>query len=254
MATDDALRDALENGELVLSGRLLDASNAAYLGHVDGIACVYKPRSGERELWDFPSGTLAHREVAAFKLAERIGLDIVPTTVWRDDGPAGPGMCQRWIEHSESAPPVDVVPVGTSPNDWRVVMTGAAPDGSEVELSHADTSALRDIALFDAIVNNADRKAGHLLVDLAGKLWCIDHGISFHPDPKLRTVLWGFAGSPFDARHVSMLDALTEVEFLSAHLDEVELLSLQDRIAHLRRTGSFPFPSNDWPPLPWPLF
>lgn len=254
MGTDDELRDTLAHGELVLEGRLLDASNAAFVGNVDGVPCVYKPRTGERELWDFPTGTLSLREVAAYELSLACGFDFVPTTVWREDGPTGPGMCQRWIEHTEFEPEVDVVPVGTAPPDWLVVMRGQAPDGSTVELAHADDARLLDAAFFDALCNNADRKGGHLLVDADEQLWLIDHGVTFHADDKLRTVLWGFAGRALGGRLLEVLARDSTISSVAPYLNVDELRAHRNRVERLRDSAAFPYPGNEWPPLPWPLF
>lgn len=254
MDTDAELRDALARGDLELEGRLLDASNAAFLGSVAGVRCVYKPVAGERGLWDFPTGTLSRREVAAYELSRALGYGFVPTTAWRDDGPAGPGMCQRWIEHTEHTPPVDVVPEGTSPSDWRVVMRGQAPDGSSVELAHSGDQVLKDAAFFDAVCNNADRKGGHLLVDDELQLWLIDHGVTFHTDEKLRTVLWGFAGEELGAEHVERLAKLDPAASLGEFLLPEELVATIARVERLREAARFPFPNGEWPPLPWPLF
>lgn len=254
MVIDDALRDALTNAELDVEGRLLDASNAAYVCTVDGVTCVYKPVAGERELWDFPTGSLSRREVATFELAQRLGMSSLPPTVWREQGPAGPGMCQLWIEHTELGLPVDVVPSGQSPDGWRIVMRGQAPDGSTVELAHENSPFLREAALLDAIVNNADRKGGHILVDPDEQCWLIDHGVTFHTEEKLRTVLWGFAGDDIADDHLAVLADITDLGFLREYLVEDEVQATSARIQRLLETGSYPFPTSDWPPLPWPLF
>ncbi len=254
MGTDAALRDLLANADLELEGRLLEASNAAFLGSVEGVRCVYKPVRGERELWDFPSDSLSRREVAAYELAIALGIASVPVTVWRENGPAGPGMCQRWIDHTELLPPIDVAPAGTSPAQWLVVMQGQAPDGSTVELAHADVPALRDAAFFDVVCNNADRKGGHLLVDHEERIWLIDHGVTLHHEPKLRTVLWGFAGQPLEPRHLEALKRLDVNAVLGGFVNDAELAATRDRVQSLLNEPRFPFPSGDWPALPWPLF
>ena len=172
LTVEDALR-LLAEGELSVEGRLVDASNATFYCAVelDGIAaaCVYKPRAGERPLWDFPDGTLARREVAAYAVSEATGWVIVPPTVMRD-GPFGVGMLQLWIDVDDS---VDLV-----------------------ALARSDDPRLRRMAVFDAVVNNADRKGGHLLPTVDGQLYGVDHGVTFSVEDKLRTLLWQWRGRP----------------------------------------------------------
>ena len=226
----------LTAGELEITGRLVDASNATLFGvmHHEGatLEVIYKPVAGERPLWDFPDGTLADREYVAFLLSDKTGMDLVPPTILRE-GPAGLGMVQRWIDVDES-----------------------------VELGSyfaQDRKELRRLALFDAIINNTDRKIGHLLPDQKGHLFACDHGVTFHTEDKLRTVLWQWAG-----------DALTEEEFgtleqtlifisantasLSTHLTEEEIEATFARINKLRSDGMMPLPSEDWPAIPWPAY
>ena len=149
-------------GELTLHGRVLPASNATFVGEIGGVRVVYKPIAGERPLWDFPDGTLARREVATYLVSEATGWSMVPPTVLRA-GPFGPGMCQLWIDTDEDTCLVDIVPDGAVPTGWLPVLQALGPGGRPVVLAHADDLRLRRLALFDAVVNNADRKAGHLL-------------------------------------------------------------------------------------------
>jgi uncharacterized repeat protein (TIGR03843 family) len=228
----------LREGDLAIEGRLVDASNttlyaAVTHGDLTG-ACVYKPVRGERPLWDFPDGTLAHREVAAYEVSAATGWDVVPPTVLRD-GPVGPGMVQLWVDVDES---VDVADL----------------------LRHAHP-ALRRMAVFDAVVNNADRKGGHLLPVPGGHVYGVDHGVCFHEEGKLRTVLWGWRGRRFDDDEVAVLDALrVEIdhgalgETLHALLAPDEVAATRDRVERLLRTRRFPQPSKDWPAVPWPPF
>ncbi|WP_408668184.1 SCO1664 family protein, partial [Jatrophihabitans sp.] len=193
----DAL-ELLERGEITVQGRITTASNATLYCRVelDGVAaaCVYKPVAGERPLWDFPDGTLAGREVAAYAVSQAIGWDVVPPTVLRGDGPAGPGMVQAWREPHTGQDPVDLVPARAVPEGYLHVVD--AYDGADrpVALVHEDSDALRRMAVFDAVVNNADRKGGHVLAMADGHRYGVDHGVSFHVEDKLRTVLWGWAG------------------------------------------------------------
>ncbi|MGH8960922.1 MAG: SCO1664 family protein [Jatrophihabitantaceae bacterium] len=232
----DAALELLRNGELAVEGRLVDASNATLYCSItaDGVsaACVYKPVAGERPLWDFPDGTLAEREVAAYEVSASTGWDIVPPTVYRD-GPAGPGMVQLWIAEDEH---VDLV---------RLLRRG-------------DSEALRRIAVFDAVVNNADRKGGHLLPTADGAIFGVDHGVTFHVEDKLRTVLWQWAGERLPQAAV---DTLVELRGrLDRELGERlrELLTIREvrrtirRVDDLLAIGRHPEPSGDWPPVPWP--
>jgi uncharacterized repeat protein (TIGR03843 family) len=262
--TEDDVLDLLRRGDLELEGRLVLASNATFVGSVsaDGVSmdCVYKPVRGERPLWDFPDGTLAAREVAAYEVSVASGWSVVPPTVLRD-GPFGPGMCQQWIDVDTERDLIDIVPAAEVGDGWLRVLDAENQTGRPVSLVHADTAALRRMAVFDAVVNNADRKGGHVLPTATDAALGVDHGVCFHVDDKLRTVLWGWAGSALPAELVDGLHrlagAVAEGE-LAARLAELlarrERRALLDRIALLRSTGSFPLPAPDWPAIPWPAF
>ena len=236
LALADALR-LLREGSLDVQGRLLDASNATLLCTValDGVeaACVYKPVAGERPLWDFPDGTLAGREVAAYLVSEATGWGIVPPTVLRD-GPFGTGMCQLWVDVDES---VDLVALARS--------------------DHAD---LRRMAVLDAVVNNADRKGGHLLPRADGRVQGVDHGVCFSVEDKLRTLLWQWRGHPLPGEAVEVLTRVRAEldgglgEALDEHLTRAEVRATRKRVDRLLRTGVHPHPSEDWPAIPWPPF
>ena len=233
---EEALR-LLRDGELDLEGRLLDASNVTLVGTVRTgtlqAECVYKPVAGERPLWDFPDGTLAGREVSAHLVSEATGWRIVPPTILRD-GPFGPGMVLLWMDGDAS---VDL---------------GA--------LVRRDLPALRRMAVFDAVVNNADRKGGHIIPTPDGHVYGVDHGICFSPDPKLRTLLWRWAGKPLPVAALEVLERLADDlrgdlgEQLHEHLTRREVRRTQERVAELLRTGRHPEPSGEWPALPWPPF
>ena len=267
---DDAdVLDVLARGELEIEGRMLDASNATLVAHstLDGVSlrCVYKPVAGERPLWDFPDETLGHREVAAYELSAASPWGVVPPTAWREDGPFGEGMCQRWVETEDPESGavvslVDVVPRGAVAEGWRTVLSAQGSDGRPVVLVHADDPALQAMAVFDAVVNNADRKGGHVLVGLDGAVRGVDHGVCFNVDDKLRTVLWGWAGEPLPARLCEELSE-TRASFagelgarLSAHLSRAELRATARRLDALVSDGVFPVPSEGWPAIPWPAF
>ena len=194
----------LLDGQLVVLGRIMPASNHTFLTRLgdEGVQCVYKPSSGERPLWDFTDGTLAAREYAAWVVSDHLGWDVVPPTVLRD-GPAGPGMVQLWME-PEEAPrtppdPVDVVPEGPVPPGYLHVLDATGGRDEPVELVHEDSEPLRRMAVFDIVTNNTDRKGGHVLPMPDGHRYGVDHGVCFHTEDKLRTVLWGWAGQRLSA-------------------------------------------------------
>ncbi|MER2138394.1 MAG: SCO1664 family protein, partial [Arthrobacter sp.] len=191
MPAPDLLTD-----ELTLTGRITTASNATFLGSIGDAAVVYKPIAGEKPLWDFPDGCLAHREVAAYLVSETLGWNIVPRT-WLRDGPAGEGMVQLWQETDPEQAAVDLVPLEDVPSSgWKLVLEGEDPAGRIVALIHEDSAALRRMAVFDVVVNNADRKGDHVLSMPGGHRFGVDHGLTFHAEHKLRTVLWGWIGEP----------------------------------------------------------
>ncbi len=260
---DDDVLPLLRQGRLEVEGRLVSASNATFYCSVtlDGVeaAGVYKPVRGERPLWDFSHGSLARREVATYLLSVATGWNLVPPTVLRK-GPFGEGMCQLWIEHDPEHGMVDIVPRGAVPEGWLTVLEAYDADGDEVSLIHADDPQLLRLAVFDTVVNNADRKGGHVLLGDEGRVLGIDHGLCFHEDDKLRTVLWGWAGQPIPD------DCLEDLERLECELDGAvgrsladlverdEIAALRARIGRLRRIRSFPEPGDGWPSIPWPVF
>lgn len=222
-----------------MEGRLVDASNATLYCRVElegvSAACVYKPIAGERPLWDFPDGTLAFREVAAYLVSESTGWDLVPPTVLRD-GPYGTGMCQLWVDVDEQ---VDVVALSRS--------------------THPD---LARMVVLDAVINNADRKGGHLLPWPSGHVQGIDHGVCFAVEDKLRTLLWQWRGRPLpdDADTVlrSLESALGKGQplhtALAALLTRDEVTATRRRVSRLLATGRYPEPRDDWPAIPWPPY
>ena len=231
------VRTVLTEGDLAIEGRLVDASNTTLYAVVTqgavSLTCVYKPVAGERPLWDFPDGTLAGREVGAYLVSEATGWDVVPPTVMRD-GPLGPGACQLWIDIDE--------------------------DTDVMALLHSNHSGLRRMAVFDAVVNNADRKGGHLLPTPGGHIYGVDHGVCFAAEDKLRTVLWQWRGTllPDDA-----LDTLAALRIdlasdlgtqLKALITPREVSAIRRRVDRLLREGLFPMPGDGWPAVPWPPF
>ena len=242
---EQATLDLLTHGPLEVEGRLVDASNATLYCTIKTrraarnakdtriLACVYKPIAGERPLWDFPAGTLAGREVAAYVVSRAAGWDVVPPTVMRD-GPFGPGMCQLWIDYDAG---VDLITLSR----------------------RTDHVGLRDMAVFDAVVNNADRKIGHLLPVADGHLYGCDHGVCFAEDYKLRTVLWQWRGKSLPRRSVEALRRLnaeltegTLAAELSALLTASEIDATKIRVETLLKHRVHPYPPADWPAVPWP--
>jgi uncharacterized repeat protein (TIGR03843 family) len=232
----EALR-VLERGELTVEGRLVDASNATLYCAValDGVtaACVYKPIRGERPLWDFPDGTLAGRELSAYRVSAAPGWAIVPPTVMRE-GPFGPGMCQLWVDTDDEV-------------DLAVLARSDHPD-------------LRRMAVLDAVLNNADRKGGHLLPTTDGRVYGVDHGVCFSVEDKLRTLLWQWRGCPLTDEAVEVLSRVRADregplgDALHDHLTRREVAATKARVDRLLTTRLHPEPSGDWPAIPWPPF
>ncbi|MFZ3415652.1 SCO1664 family protein [Arthrobacter sp. 3Tela_A] len=246
--------------ELTLTGRITTASNATFLGSIGDAEVVYKPIAGEKPLWDFPDGCLAHREVAAYLVSEALGWNIVPRT-WLRDGPLGEGMVQLWQDADPEQDAVDLVPLGEVPESgFKLVLEGEDQEGQIVALIHEDTAALRRMAVFDVVVNNADRKGNHILPMPGGHRYGVDHGVTLHAEHKLRTVLWGWIGESLSAEELAGVDrVLTALEGeLGAKLAELltaeEIEALAARCARLRTTAVFPGPSGGMPAVPWPLF
>ncbi len=237
MATDvnPQLAQVLRLGEMKVTGRLVDASNATMLAKVTQgdtvLTCIYKPIAGERPLWDFSDGTLAYREYAAYVMSEKCDFNVVPLTVLRE-GPFGEGAVQLWIDVDKA---IDMI-----------------------EFFQRDSADLRNMALFDAVINNTDRKIGHILPNASGEVFGCDHGVAFHSEDKLRTVLWRWAGEPFNERELSKLDSvanyLQEPEELAGLLTAEEISALARRVERLKSSGVFPHPSREWPAVPWPPY
>jgi uncharacterized repeat protein (TIGR03843 family) len=228
-------REELLAGQLVVEGRLVDASNATLFGKVllddqSRYSVVYKPIAGERALWDFADGNLASREVAAFLISQIGNFNCVPLTVMRD-GPFGIGAVQQWIELD---PDLDLIAIGQQ-----------------------SSPAIRNLALFDVVINNTDRKFGHILPISDSEILGCDHGLTFHQEFKLRTVIWHYAGEELDKSEIEKLKAL-KIQIgdeSRAALEELitadEIKALLERIDTLISEG-FPYPSEQWPAVPWP--
>jgi hypothetical protein len=234
MLAEDRARAILREGEVDVLGRMPWSSNATFLVNItdddDELLAIYKPQRGERPLWDFPRGTLCHREVAAYEVSSALGWNIVPDTVLRD-GPAGIGMMQRFVEHD--------------------------PEEHYFTLMEAHADVFRRMAAFDVVINNTDRKGGHCLRALEdGHIFGIDHGVSFHTQWKLRTVIWDFAGEPVAPGICDdlcrLLDDRALHDQLALGLDRFELDAIRARTEHLLATGEFPEPDRDYHSYPWP--
>ena len=248
----------LLHGELRLTGRIDTASNATFLASIDGVTVVYKPVAGEHPLWDFAG--LANREVAAYLVSQVLGWNVVPHT-WLRDGPMGEGMVQLWQDADPAQTAVDIVAAEAVPDTgWRHVFDGRDENERIVTLIHEDTAPLRRMAVFDIVVNNADRKGDHILAMSDGHRHGVDHGLTFHAEHKLRTVLWGWLG---DALSTDELDGVDRViadlsgtlgETLAGLLSAEEVAALAERCDRLRSAARFPAPTGDMPAVPWPLF
>ena len=250
----------LVDGELELTGRIRSASNATFQGSIGGIVVVYKPIAGESPLWDFPDGNLASREAAAYLVSQAFDWNIVPST-WLRDGPLGVGMVQLWQDADPEQEAVDLVPAqAILGQGWRHVLDGENEQGLPIALVHEDSAALRRMAVFDIVVNNADRKGDHILAMANGHRHGVDHGLTFHTEHKLRTILWGWLGEELTSDE---LDGIERVRSglagplglgLAALLSTEEIAALAERCDRLRSEGRFPGPQGRMPAVPWPLF
>ena len=253
MVTFDQLSKLLAENQLEPVGKLIDSSNQALVCQLGDIRVVYKPAALENPLWDFPEETLSQREVSASEVDRALGWNLVPPTVWTEHGPVGEGSVQVFIENAV-VQDVAIFDSGAVPEEWIHIVSGQL-EGKDVDVAHSLTKDVYRLAVFDALINNADRKGGHLLRDETGRLWAIDHGVTFHEEPKLRSVLWGWAGQPLieaEAHDVrELIQRIDELELLG--LSEEERQSLTDRAYRLLAKG-LPEPSRRWPAIPWPVF
>jgi conserved hypothetical protein len=229
---------ALQKGDIDLQGQFLNGSNYTFMARLAyealDSAIVYKPVRGEQPLWDFPNGTLAKREVAAYVVSEALGWELVPPTVYRRKGPLGAGSVQLYVEHD--------------------------PEYHFFNFEEKDKQRLRPVAVFDLLVNNADRKGSHILMDSNDHLWVIDHGLCFHEEDKLRTVIWDFGGQEIP---IALLDCLQKLQGqlqgkndltiqLLSLLQQSEVNALARRARRLLDNRRFPYPGSGHRPYPWP--
>ena len=265
------LEEVCLRGELTVIGRIRSASNATFLceAHLGErqAHCVYKPIAGEAPLWDFPDGTLAGRELGSYLISDALGWNIVPYTIIRD-GPAGRGMLQLWVDQPgdevgdelQSGPDlIDLLPAGNIPPGYLPVLQAYDYAGDEVTLVHADDIRLRRMAVFDVLIDNADRKGGDILSGVDGQVYGVDHGVSLHVEDKLRTVLWGWAGKPVDDDTLETVSRLRDQlrgrlgEQLCQHITGREVAALRARTVALLDNPVMPTPDRRRP-IPWPAF
>jgi uncharacterized repeat protein (TIGR03843 family) len=262
LPSDPGVLELLTRGRIEIEGRLVDASNATLFCEISGgdavAHCVYKPVSGERALWDFPDGTLAGREVASYLVSQAAGLTVIPPTVLRP-GPFGSGMVQLWVDTKEGDDLVDVLAQDDVQQGWRRVLRAHDRFGDPAVLAHADHPSVRLMSALDVVLNNADRKGGHVLHGTDGGVYGVDHGICLHTEHKLRTVLWGWVGESLPEDVVDMLTTLRAgLDLVSAtlaeHITKAEVRALRTRLEVLLSAGEFPTPGSDWRAIPWPAF
>jgi len=262
LPSEPGVVDLLQRGRLEIEGRLVDASNATLFCEISGgdakAHCVYKPVSGERALWDFPDGTLAGREVASYLVSCAAGLSVIPPTVLRS-GPFGIGMVQLWVDTKEGDDLVDVLAPDDVPQGWRSVLHAHDRFGDPAVLAHADHPSVRLMTALDVVLNNADRKGGHVLHGTDGNVYGVDHGICLHSEPKLRTVLWGWVGESLPEDVLDMLKTLRSgaddlAMAIADHITPAEVRALRFRLDELLKAGKFPTPSEEWRAIPWPAF
>lgn len=260
---DDPLLDALTDAEFTIVGRILPASNLALLARVDSSVvshAIVKPVAGERPLWDFPDGSLAGREVAAYLLSRAAGFDLIRPTVMREIADLGPASVQAWVgDPGEGLRSVaDLVDGHVAPTGWLPAFLGQGEDGGPLTVVHEDAADLRSLAVLDIVVNQADRKGSHMARDDAGRLWAFDQGLCLHDEPKLRTILWGWAGERVPDEDLGRLVAMRAAldgglgDDLGEHLSRRERAALSIRLDTLLDEGCLPLPGPGWPSIPWP--
>ena len=235
----EQILNLLNTAEIDLEGEFVHGYNYTFLVKVqpedgESFLAVYKPQQGEQPLWDFPENTLAHRETAAFLVSQALGWNLVPPTVYRGDGPFGSGSLQFFVDHD--------------------------PNHHYFNFTDQEFQALRPVVLFDLLINNADRKGGHMIFGEDDQLWLIDHGLCFNVEEKLRTVIWDFAGEPIPEDLCATLNnfrhKLTSpsplLDELEEHLSSEEIAALITRTEALLPCKHFPYPPQDRRAYPFP--
>lgn len=254
--------DLLLSGEIEIEGLIPDSTNGALKvtirGANESMDAIIKPEVSIRPLWDFPDLDLNNREYATYLLDRGLDLNYVPETVMRDVKGIGNSLIQEWVKESDN----DLIIVKSPediPSDYLKVLQGYDELNKLITLAHKNVRDLRNLCLFDLIINNADRKGGHLLTDSENKMWAIDHGVSWHFESKIRTVLWGWIGVTFDKEDLALLTSAKKVlqkwseeEFVYLSEDEIE--QAIKRVEELLKGNAFPQPGDQWPAVPWPIF
>ncbi len=249
----DAEFKNLDAADWQIVGRIPQSSNNALLIENSGIQGVYKSITGERPLWDFPNETLTKREMQAFLIDRHFEFNLIPSTIWIETDEFGPGIIQRFIPNAQSSD-VRLISEDVDSQDWITVVKGEI-DEEEIFLQHTRHADVFQAAIFDALINNSDRKASHLLRDSAKKLWLIDHGVSFHSEDKLRTILWGWIGEHIpELLHQTLQESLESSDWRNSWLlNEQELEAFELRVQTLLTQG-MPEPNSNWPSLPSPIY
>ena len=254
--------DLLLNGEIEIEGLIPDSSNGALKVLVSNskqsLEAIIKPEVSIRPLWDFPDLDLNNREYATYLLDRELNLNYVPDTVMRNVEGIGKSLIQEWVTESDN----DLIIVKSPediPEEYLKVLQGYDELNKLITLAHKNNRDLRNLCLFDLVINNADRKGGHLLMDSANKMWAIDHGVSWHFESKIRTVLWGWIDETFNDQDIALLNNAKKViqtwkdeEFI--YLSEEEIEQAIKRVDGLLKENAFPQPGDQWPAVPWPIF
>jgi len=254
--------DLLLNGEIEIEGLIPDSSNGALKVLVSNskqsVEAIIKPEVSIRPLWDFPDLDLNNREYATYLLDRELNLNYVPDTVMRNVEGIGKSLIQEWVTESDN----DLIIVKSPediPEEYLKVLQGYDELNKLITLAHKNNRDLRNLCLFDLVINNADRKGGHLLMDSANKMWAIDHGVSWHFESKIRTVLWGWIDETFNEQDIALLNNAKKViqtwkneEFI--YLSEEEIEQAIKRVDGLLKENAFPQPGDQWPAVPWPIF
>ena len=252
----------LLTGEIEIEGLIPDSSNGALKVLVsnanESMSAIIKPEVSIRPLWDFPDMDLNNREYATYLLDRALNLNYVPETVMRNVEGIGKSLIQEWVKESDN----DLIIVKSPediPKDYLKVLQGYDELNKLITLAHKDVRELRNLCLFDLVINNADRKGGHLLVDSDNKMWAIDHGVSWHFESKIRTVLWGWIDESFNDEDLALLikakaalQRWAEEEFIYLSSDEIGRAI--ERVEELLKENTFPQPGDQWPAVPWPIF
>lgn len=256
------LETSLSKTEFQAVGRITTASNGALLlksqDSKDQIRAIFKPKIGIRQLWDFPKDDLIERELASYLLSKASGFNFIPASVMREIHPFGEGMVQYWIEAAEVSA-VKIFSPKKIESGYREVLQANDAAGQLVAVATLESEWIDALTVFDAVINNADRKGSHILTDQNNQLWAIDHGVTWHAESKLRTILWAQAGENFNENQLAILEKFEQAlnqEYLNLTklVAEEEVVAALHRLVLLKKTGAFPRPSQDWPVIPWPIF